>query len=39
MPEEANKLIIENLNKNIVDLDEYPAAAIVHNRCVSMSQW
>jgi glutamate decarboxylase len=36
MPEEANKLIVENLNKNIVDQDEYPAAAIVHNRCVSM---
>lgn len=38
MPEEANKLIVENLNKNIVDQDEYPAAAIVHNRCVSMSE-
>ncbi|KAJ7054420.1 glutamate decarboxylase [Mycena amicta] len=24
MPEEANKLIMENLNKNQVDLDEYP---------------
>lgn len=36
MPEEANKLILENINKNIVDLDEYPAAAIIHNRCISM---
>ncbi|EAU81406.1 glutamate decarboxylase [Coprinopsis cinerea okayama7 len=36
MPEEADKLIMENINKNIVDLDEYPAASIIHNRCVSM---
>ncbi|PPQ81458.1 hypothetical protein CVT26_007483 [Gymnopilus dilepis] len=36
MPEDANKLILENLNKNIVDLDEYPAASLIHNRCVSM---
>ncbi|KAJ2936646.1 hypothetical protein H1R20_g461, partial [Candolleomyces eurysporus] len=36
MPEEANKLIVENMNKNLVDLDEYPAAGIIHNRCISM---
>ncbi|KXN86662.1 Glutamate decarboxylase [Leucoagaricus sp. SymC.cos] len=36
MPEEANQLILENMNKNIVDLEEYPAAGIIHNRCVSM---
>ena len=36
MPEEANKLIMENINKNIVDQDEYPAAAIIHSRCISM---
>ncbi|KAJ7198624.1 pyridoxal phosphate-dependent transferase [Mycena haematopus] len=36
MPEEANKLIMENINKNQVDLDEYPAATIIHNRCISM---
>ncbi|KAJ7201678.1 glutamate decarboxylase [Mycena pura] len=36
MPEEANKLIMENMNKNQVDLDEYPAATIIHNRCISM---
>ena len=35
MPEEADKLIIENMNKNLVDLDEYPAASIIHNRCIS----
>ena len=36
MPEDANKLIMENINKNIVDQDEYPAAAIIHSRCISM---
>jgi glutamate decarboxylase len=36
MPEEADKLIMENINKNIVDLDEYPAASIIHNRAISM---
>jgi len=36
MPEDADKLIMENINKNIVDLDEYPAASLIHNRCVSM---
>ncbi|KAL9709965.1 glutamate decarboxylase gad1 [Leucoagaricus gongylophorus] len=36
MPEHADKLILENLNKNIVDLEEYPAASIIHNRCISM---
>ncbi|KAF9448591.1 glutamate decarboxylase [Macrolepiota fuliginosa MF-IS2] len=36
MPDDANKLILENINKNIVDLEEYPAASIIHNRCVSM---
>ena len=37
MPPVAEKLIMENLNKNIVDLDEYPAASVIHNRCISMS--
>ena len=37
MPPDAEKLIMENLNKNIVDLDEYPAASVIHNRCISMS--
>ncbi|KAJ8073474.1 glutamate decarboxylase gad1 [Marasmius tenuissimus] len=36
MPDEANKLIMENINKNQVDLDEYPAATNIHNRCISM---
>ena len=55
MPEHAEKLIMENINKqvsfqdifhlsdlylifrNAVDLDEYPATQVIHNRCVSMS--
>ncbi|KAK7031265.1 glutamate decarboxylase gad1 [Paramarasmius palmivorus] len=36
MPEYADKLIMENINKNQVDLDEYPAATNIHNRCISM---
>ncbi|KAK2465095.1 hypothetical protein APHAL10511_002903 [Amanita phalloides] len=36
MPPEGEKLFLENINKNIVDLDEYPAAANIHNRCISM---
>ncbi|KAF5380761.1 hypothetical protein D9757_007086 [Collybiopsis confluens] len=36
MPEDAHKLIMENISKNQVDLDEYPAATIIHNRCISM---
>lgn len=36
MPEMADKLVLENLNKNLVDQEEYPAAVIIHNRCISM---
>ncbi|THV07036.1 PLP-dependent transferase [Dendrothele bispora CBS 962.96] len=39
MPDEATKLIMENINKNQVDLDEYPAATMIHNRCVSMGEF
>jgi len=39
MPEDADKLIMENMNKNIVDLDEYPAASLIHNRCISMCKF
>ena len=39
MPEDADKLIMENINKNIVDLDEYPAASLIHNRCISMCEF
>ncbi|KAF7761444.1 hypothetical protein Agabi119p4_9436 [Agaricus bisporus var. burnettii] len=36
MPEEATKLMVENISKNIVDQEEYPAAQLIHNRCISM---
>jgi glutamate decarboxylase len=36
LPDEAQKIFMENVNKNIVDLDEYPAAATIHNRCISI---
>ncbi|ORX35018.1 putative glutamate decarboxylase [Kockovaella imperatae] len=35
-PDEARTLMMENLNKNLVDQDEYPAAQEIHERCVSM---
>ncbi|KZO98555.1 glutamate decarboxylase [Calocera viscosa TUFC12733] len=36
MPEEANKLMMENMNKNFADQDEYPATQAIHTRCISM---
>ncbi|KAK4686768.1 glutamate decarboxylase, partial [Tremellales sp. Uapishka_1] len=36
VPDECNKLVMENINKNLVDQDEYPAANDIHERCVSM---
>lgn len=36
MPDDANKLIMENINKNQVDIDQYPATAVIHSRCISM---
>lgn len=30
---------MENINKNAVDLDEYPATQIIHNRCISMCMY
>jgi glutamate decarboxylase len=39
MPEHADKLIMENINKSIVELDEYPAASFIHNRCISMREF
>lgn len=33
MPDEANKLMMENLSKNLVDQDEYPMTTIIHTRC------
>ncbi|KAF9931673.1 hypothetical protein FBU30_009734 [Linnemannia zychae] len=36
MEPEANKLIIENMNKNLADQDEYPATMRIHARCISV---
>ncbi|XP_057419571.1 glutamate decarboxylase 1-like [Lotus japonicus] len=36
MEEECNKLMMESINKNYVDMDEYPATTDLHNRCVNM---
>jgi glutamate decarboxylase len=36
MEPEAEKLMIENLNKNMSDADEYPAMMDIHARCVSI---
>ncbi|EJD36278.1 glutamate decarboxylase [Auricularia subglabra TFB-10046 SS5] len=36
MPPEAEKLIMENISKNAVDQDEYPATQVIHARCISM---
>ncbi|KAJ7632389.1 glutamate decarboxylase [Roridomyces roridus] len=33
MPSAADKLMIENMSKNLIDGDEYPATQIIHNRC------
>lgn len=32
----AEKLAVENINKNLADNDEYPAMISLHERCVSM---
>ncbi|KAG8629551.1 hypothetical protein KVT40_003416 [Elsinoe batatas] len=36
MEEQAEKLMIENLSKNMSDADEYPAMQIMHTRCVNI---
>jgi glutamate decarboxylase len=36
IPEKAEKLVIENLYKNLIDQDEYPMTQVIHTRCVSM---
>ncbi|KAJ7134982.1 glutamate decarboxylase [Mycena crocata] len=36
MPAQADKLMAENMSKNLIDQDEYPATQIIHNRCVSI---
>jgi glutamate decarboxylase len=36
MEPEADRLIMENISKNMSDADEYPAMMDIHARCVSM---
>ena len=36
MEKEAHALIMENLNKNFADFDEYPATQIIHERCIAI---
>jgi len=36
MPPQADKLMHENMTKNLIDCDEYPATQAIHTRCVSM---
>ncbi|KAJ7063082.1 glutamate decarboxylase [Mycena amicta] len=36
MPAAADKLMIENMSKNLIDSDEYPITQLIHNRCVSI---
>lgn len=31
---ECTRLMTENLTKNLVDQDEYPACTEIHNRCI-----
>ena len=36
MENEADKLIMENISKNMSDADEYPAMMNMHARCISI---
>ncbi|KAI9089992.1 pyridoxal phosphate-dependent transferase [Phlyctochytrium arcticum] len=36
MDERAERLMLENLNKNLADADEYPSVMQMHSRCVSI---
>ncbi|KAH7889792.1 glutamate decarboxylase [Phlebopus sp. FC_14] len=36
MPDPANKLMMENMSKNLIDQDEYPITQLIHTRCVSI---
>ncbi|KAG5727584.1 Glutamate decarboxylase [Termitomyces sp. T112] len=36
MPPEADKLFNENVSKNLIDTDEYPATQALHTRCISI---
>jgi len=36
MPPAADKLMQENISKNLIDQDEYPQTQIIHARCISI---
>ncbi|KIM48878.1 hypothetical protein M413DRAFT_438051 [Hebeloma cylindrosporum] len=36
MPPQADLLVRENMSKNLIDSDEYPATQVIHTRCVSI---
>ncbi|KAF9466420.1 glutamate decarboxylase [Collybia nuda] len=36
MPPQADKLMLENMSKNLIDCDEYPATQALHTRCISI---
>lgn len=36
MPPQADKLMQENVSKNLCDEDEYPMMVNIHTRCISM---
>jgi glutamate decarboxylase len=36
MDEYADKLMAENIGKNLIDFDEYPATQEIHTRCISI---
>jgi len=36
MEPEADRLVMENINKNLVDNDEYPSMIDIHQRCITM---
>ncbi|GAA5944068.1 uncharacterized protein JCM15063_004306 [Sporobolomyces koalae] len=36
MEDHGTRIMIENMSKNLIDSDEYPATTLLHARCVSM---
>jgi glutamate decarboxylase len=36
MPPQAEQLVQENVSKNLIDSDEYPATQVIHTRCISI---
>jgi glutamate decarboxylase len=34
MPPEADRLMLENISKNLIDQDEYPMTQDIHTRCM-----